>query len=104
MRRFVAALGTGLLAEALMFFVYLHFDNAQLSLWWTLFTLTQEPALHLVKWWVDVMQPGFEEQMGYIFLVPIIQWLVYAAVIYALLWYRDRRRSLINTQPEAHSG
>jgi len=37
------------------------------------------------------MRPGFEEQMGYIYLVPVIQWLVYAAIIYVLLWYRERR-------------
>jgi heme/copper-type cytochrome/quinol oxidase subunit 2 len=103
MRRFAAALGTGLFAEALMVFVYILLGDAQLSRWWTLFTLTQEPALHLVKWWVDVTQPGFEEQMGYIFLVPVIQWLVYAAVIYVLLWYRERL-SLTNNQPGAHPG
>ncbi len=102
MRRFAAALGIGLLVEALMVFVYLHHGNA-LSRWWTLFTLTQEPGLHLVKWWVDVTRPGFEEQMGYIFFVPVIQWLVYAAVIYVLLGYRERRLSLPKTDPEAHS-
>jgi len=89
MRRLAAALGIGLVAEGLMIVVYLHLaGNASLSRWWTAFTLTQEPAWHLVKWWVDVMRPGFEEQMGYIYLVPLIQWLVYATVIYAVLSYR----------------
>ena len=92
MRRLATALGIGLVAEALMIVVYLQLaGNASLSRWWTAFTLTQEPAWHLVKWWVDVMRPGFEEQMGYIYLVPVIQWLVYAAIIYVLLWYRERR-------------
>ena len=93
MRRFATALGGGLLAEALMFFVYLHYGNGPLASWWTLFTLTQEPGLHLVKWAVDILRPGFEEQMGFIFLVPIIQSLVYGVVIYAFLWYRERRLS-----------
>jgi hypothetical protein len=89
MRRLAAALGIGLVAEGLMIVVYLHLaGNASLSRWWTAFTLTQEPAWHLVKWWVDVMRPGFEEQMGYIYFVPLIQWLVYATVIYAVLSYR----------------
>ena len=92
MRRLAAALGLGLAAEALMIVVYLHLaGNASLSRWWTAFTLTQEPAWHLVKWLVDVTHPGFEEQMGYIYFVPLIQWLLYAAVIYALLWYREHR-------------
>ncbi len=92
MRRLATALGIGLVAESLMIIVYLHLaGNASLSRWWTPFTLTQEPAWHLVKWWVDVTRPGFEEQMGYIYFVPVIQWLVYAAVIYVLLRYRKRR-------------
>lgn len=92
MRRLSAALGFGLVAEVLMVVVYLHLaGKASLSPWWTAFTLTQEPAWHLVKWWVDVTRPGFEEQMGYIYVVPLIQWLVYAAVIYAFLWYRKHR-------------
>jgi len=90
MRRLVVASGIGLTAEALMIVVYLHLaGNASLSRWWTPFTLTQEPSWHLVKWWVDKTGPGFEEQVGYIYFVPIIQWLVYTAVIYALLCYRN---------------
>jgi hypothetical protein len=54
------------------------------------FALTQEPGRHIVEWWVDVVRPGFEEQMGYIYFVPLIQWLVYAAVVYAILCYRNR--------------
>jgi len=100
MRRLAAALGIGLIAEALMTVVYFQLQgNASLSRWWTPFTLTQEPAWHLVKWWVDVARPGFEEQMGYIFFVPVIQSLVYAAVIYALLWYRERRLSPTDSRP-----
>jgi hypothetical protein len=101
MRRLAAALGIGLIAEALMTVVYLHLQgNASLSRWWTPFTLTQEPAWHLVKWWVDVTRPGFEAQWDIYFLFLLFKWLVYAAVIYALLWYRERRLPLAETQPE----
>jgi len=47
----------------------------------------QEPAAHLVEWWIHVTQPGHEDRIGYLFLIPFIQWLVYAGVIYAVLRY-----------------
>ena len=91
MRRLAVASGIGLAAEGLMIVVYFHLaGNVSLSCWWTPFTFMQEPSWHLVKWWVDITRPGFEEQMGYIYIVPIIQWLFDTAVIYALLYYLNR--------------
>jgi hypothetical protein len=86
MRRLAAALGLGLVAEALVIFVYFHLEPgaARFS---RVFVLTQEPAAHLVEWWIHVTQPGHEDRIGYLFLIPFIQWLVYAGVIYAVLRY-----------------
>lgn len=99
MRRVAAALGIGLVLEALPVMIALRFwenrgpdvPGRPLYRWSWIVPLTQEPGLHLVKWWVDVTRPGFEEQMGYIYFIPLIQWLVYAAVVYALLRYRKNR-------------
>jgi hypothetical protein len=99
MRRLAMALGFGLAAESLMVAVYFLLAGKASSgpgWWWTAFTLTQEPGWHLVKWWVDVVRPGFEAQVAYLYVIPIVQWLVYAGVIYALLWYRKHRPSTSN--------
>jgi hypothetical protein len=91
MRRLAAAWGIGLVAEALMLAVYFGLATPSTShSWWIVFALTQEPGRHFVEWWVDATRPGFEEQTAYIYLVPLIQWLVYAAIVFAVLWRRNR--------------
>jgi hypothetical protein len=91
MRRLAAALGIGLAAEVLMLAVYFGIvGGAPSRWWWTLLALTQEPGRHLVEWWVGATRSGFEEESGYIYFVPLIQWLLYAAVVYAILWRRNR--------------
>jgi hypothetical protein len=91
MRRLAAALGIGLVAEVLMLTVYFGLATPSTShWWWIVFALTQEPGRHFVEWWAGVTRPGFEEQTAYIYLVPLIQWLVYAAIVYAALWHRNR--------------
>ena len=91
MRRLAAALGIGLVAEVLMLAVYFGIVGGSRSRWWwVVLALTQEPGRHLVEWWVGATRPGFEEQTAYIYFVPLIQWFVYAAIVYAILWHRNR--------------
>jgi uncharacterized membrane protein len=87
MRRLAAALGLGLVFEFLVIFVYFHLEPGAVR-FSGVFVLTQEPALHLVEWWVHVTQPGYEDRIRYLFLIPFIQWLVYAAVIYPVLRWK----------------
>ena len=75
-RTLIAALGIGLVVEL-----------------WELIRLTQQPGLGLVQSWVGVVRPGYAELMGDMFLVPVIQWLVYAAVIYLILELYLRKSS-----------
>ena len=46
--------------------------------------LLQAPASYLVPLLAKLQQPGFEEQVGYLLLIPLIQWPVYTVLIY--LW------------------
>jgi hypothetical protein len=93
-RTLLAALGIGLVVELLLVRLYLWYlpgalaasQNGQSNLWlWEAIRLTQQPGLLIMQAWVAIVHPGFEEQVGYIFFVPIIQWLVYGAVIYLIL-------------------
>ena len=93
-RTLIAALGLGLVVELLLVRLYLWYlpgalaapQNGQANLWlWEAIRLTQQPGLGLVQSWVGVVRPGYAELIGDMFLVPVIQWVVYAAVIYLIL-------------------
>ncbi len=93
-RTLMAALGIGLVVELLLVRLYLWYlpgalaapQNGQTNLWlWEAIRLTQQPGLGLVQSWVGVVRPGYGELIGDMFLVPVIQWLVYAGVIYLIL-------------------
>ena len=93
-RTLIAALGIGLVVELLLVRLYLWYlpgalaapQNGQTNLWlWEAIRLTQQPGLGLVQSWVGVVRPGYAELIGDMFLVPVIQWAVYAAVIYVIL-------------------
>jgi hypothetical protein len=93
-RTLLAALGIGLVVELLLVRLYLWYlpgalaasQNGQSNLWlWEAIRVTQQPALGLVQSWVGVVRPGYAELIGDMFLVPMMQWLVYSAVIYFIL-------------------
>jgi hypothetical protein len=102
-RTLMAALGIGLVVELLLVRLYLWYlpgalaapQNGQSNLWlWEAIRLTQQPGLGLVQSWVGVVRPGYGELIGDMFLVPVIQWMVYAAVTYLILvMYLDKRVS-----------
>jgi hypothetical protein len=93
-RTLIAALGIGLVVELLLVRLYLWYlpgalaasKNGSTNVWlWETLRLTQQPGLGLVQSWVGIVRPGYAELIGDMFLVPIIQWLLYAAVIYLIL-------------------
>ena len=93
-RTLLAALGIGLAIELLLVRLYLWYlpgalaasKNGQTNLWlWEAIRLTQQPGMGLVQSWVGIVRPGYAELIGDMFLVPVIQWLVYGAVIYLIL-------------------
>ena len=93
-RTLLAALGIGLVIELLLVRLYLWYlpgtlagsKNGQANLWlWEVLRLTQQPSLGLVQSWVGIVRPGYAELIGEMFLVPVIQWLLYGAVIYLIL-------------------
>src|ERR1700726_4405266 len=93
-RTLIAALGIAMVVELLLVRLYLWYlpgalaapQNGQTNLWlWKAIRLTQQPGLGLVQSWVGVVRPGHAELIGDMFLVPVIQWLVYAVVIYLIL-------------------
>jgi hypothetical protein len=93
-RTLIAALGIGLVVELLLVRLYLWYlpgalaasQNGRTNLWlWEAIRLTQQPGLGLVQSWVGVVRPGYAELIGDMFLVPVIQWVVYAGVIYLIL-------------------
>lgn len=93
-RTLMAALGIGLVVELLLVRLYLWYlpgalaapQNGQSNLWlWEAIRLTQQPGLGLVQSWVGVVRPGYGELIGDMFLVPVIQWMIYAAVTYLIL-------------------
>jgi hypothetical protein len=93
-RTLLAALGIGLVVELLLVRLYLWYlpgalaasQNGQANLWlWEAIRLTQQPALGLVQSWVGIARPGYAELIGDMFLVPVMQCLVYSAVIYFIL-------------------
>lgn len=106
-RTLMAALGIGLVVELLLVRLYLWYlpgalaapQNGQSNLWlWEAIRLTQQPGLGLVQSWVGVVRPGYGELIGDMFLVPVIQWLVYAAVIYLILELYLRKSERATTE------
>jgi hypothetical protein len=93
-RTLLAALGIALVVETLLVRLYLWYlpgalagpKNGLANLWlWEAIRLTQQPSLGLMQSWIGVVGPGYGELIGDMFLVPVFQWLVYAAVIYLIL-------------------
>jgi hypothetical protein len=103
-RTLLAALGFGLVMEMLLVRLYLWYLPGALAgpkygtadFWlWEVIRLTQQPSLGLMQLWIGVVRPAHGELIGDMFLVPIFQWLVYAAVIYLILelYLRQSARS-----------
>jgi len=97
-RRLAASVAMGFAIEGLLFYPVVtgtvpHWASAR-GMPGFVYIATQQPGLHLMGWLVDVIGPGFEEQVAYIFFVPFIQWLVYSAIIYLLLRMIARRKSV----------
>jgi hypothetical protein len=88
-RRMAAALGIGLGSEALILFGAVIVANKVSPPWgeW-IANLMQDPGVHFVQFLGKLEHPGFEEQVGYVLLIPVIQWLFYSAVIYLMLAWR----------------
>ena len=96
-RTLIAAFGIGLVVELLLVRLYLWYlpgalaapKNGQTNLLlWEAIRLTQQPSLGMVQSWARIVRPGYAEMIGDMFLVPVIQWLVYSVVIYLILeWY-----------------
>jgi hypothetical protein len=112
-RTLLAALGIGLVVELLLVRLYLWYlpgalaasQNGQSNLWlWEAIRVTQQPALGLVQSWVGVVRPGYAELIGDMFLVPMMQWLVYSAVIYFILerYLRKSVRATREAKTELH--
>ena len=108
-RTLIAALGMGLVIELLLVRLYLWYlpgaladpQSGQTNLWlWEAIRLTQQPGLGMVQVWVGVVRPGYAELIGDMVLVPVIQWLVYGAVIYLILaiYLRKSRRATTETE------
>jgi hypothetical protein len=84
-----AAIGIGVAAEGLLFVGGLIISSPFRDPWGErIFALTREPAYHLVGWLAKVQRPGFEEQVGFVILVPLIQWVFWSAVAF---WVLSRR-------------
>jgi hypothetical protein len=106
-RTLTAALGIGLVIELLLVRLYLWYlpgalaapKNGQANLWlWEAIRLTQQPSLGLVQLWVGVARPGYAELIGDMFLVPVIQWLVYGGVMYLILVKYLRKSARASTK------
>ncbi|HEX4535406.1 MAG TPA: hypothetical protein VH140_00550 [Candidatus Acidoferrum sp.] len=105
-RTLLAALGIGLVVEALLVRLYLWYlpgalaasQNHHSNLWlWEAIRLTQQPSLGVMQSWIGVVRPGYGELIGDMFLVPVFQWVVYAVIIYFVLeWYL--RKSIRETR------
>jgi hypothetical protein len=92
-RTLAAALGIGLGVEFFVFLVLIVTTNFLPPRWadvigeWPL-----EPASYLVTLLARAGHSGFEDQVGYLFLAVVLQWLIYSAVVYLLLALRGKQR------------
>lgn len=87
-RRLGGAVVLGLLLEGLMLVIAVALANPlgdQVS------NLLQAPGSYLVTLLAKAQHPGFEEQVGYVLLIPLIQWFFYSVLIY--LWLARRAYS-----------
>jgi hypothetical protein len=85
-RRLAAAIGIGLLTEALLMVAAVIISSELHKPWGDrIASVTQEPAYHLINWFAVLRPPGFEEQAAYAMLIPLLQWVFWSVVIYLLL-------------------
>lgn len=102
-RRLAAALGIGLVIELMLVYAALHIsDHLSAVRGSQIAEALQAPGSYLVKWLVAIRHPGFEEQVAYIFLIPIFQWLLYSVITYFLLSL-SRKRTLVATATKSQS-
>ena len=86
-RRLAAALGIGLGIEILAICV----ANFLPPRWGGLIgDLPLQPAEYSVRLLPNAAHSGFEGQVGYLFLVMVVQWVIYSAVVY--LWLAVSRK------------
>ena len=89
--RLAAAMGIGALIEALLFVGGIVIASTIKDAYGErIFALTQEPAYHLVGWVWQMQRHGFEEQVGFIILVPLLQWVFWSAISFCVLSRRAR--------------
>jgi hypothetical protein len=81
--RLLAALGIGLGIEVLEVIFVVSFLPSR----WadSVGDLPLQPASYLVTVLEKRAHPGFEEQVGYLLFVVLLQWLIYSGVVYLLL-------------------
>src|SRR5579864_5573694 len=92
-RRLGAALALGLLLETLLLAAMIAAVNTlphQLS--GPIGDLLQAPASYLIPLLAKIQPPGFEEQVGYVLLIPVMQWFVFSVVIYVWLAMSHKKR------------
>src|SRR5579871_887903 len=95
-RRLWAALAIGLLVEALLLAALIAAINVLPDgIGEPLGDLLQAPGSYLVAWLGKVQHPGFEEQVGYVLLVPVVQWMFISIVAYLWLSKRAAARALL---------
>ena len=100
-RRLGAAFALALLLEALLLVAMIALVNTLPDkLADPIGNLLQAPASYLVPLLARVQRPGFEEQVGYVLLIPVIQWLAYAPIIYVWLARRKQKGRSISSPEE----
>jgi hypothetical protein len=93
--RLTAAIGIGLLVESLLFIGVLLLIERLPQPWdERVFAIAQEPAYHLVGWIWSMQRHGFEEQAGFVILVPLVQWGFWSAISYWVLSRKARAHRL----------
>jgi hypothetical protein len=93
-RRLGAALGFGMLLEGLLLVAMVfgvnilpHRTGDAAG------DLLQSPASYLMPLLAKLQQPGFQEQVGYLLLIPLVQWPVYTVILYLWLSRSDSKRN-----------
>jgi len=93
-RALALALGAGLVLEAGLLRLWIGGALNHAPLWgWVLFRVTQEPGGLLVGWLLAVRHPGFEEQTGYLYIIPLIQWVFYSGILFLIVQWRIIKRT-----------
>lgn len=78
-RRLGAALGLGLAIEILLLPAAILIGSETVGDW------MQAPASILVRELARLTHPGFEEQVAYVLLIPLLQWIFYSTVVFIVL-------------------